>query len=616
MTQVDLQKLLGRPVSHRELEIFQGSNVAPHHAHIVARIKTAIVAKAVERRSPLTEPAARRTPTPAKRTSPPKPQDRSKPCVHLGPLIRLADGAVETAECKSCAAKGKVFNVPVHACKLHGKCTIDKNSKTMPCCRVNCKDYSNGQPHQLTVDANGIGDVLLGMTVGAGWKARHIGSPLHMYVRHLQWAELFNGAYDTVGIKAASETTAIAADLNNRGGLHFVEAVTRIPLAERKRPTLKPLPADVVAWAKAYQGVIVLVPLSLGSGAGRNWILPHWRALEQMLCRHGSRTVIIGTGTNTRELTGFQGEVICGKPARFVAGLMKVAACVVSNESGMGHLGGAVGTPTVVLAAQLEAAPIYAVWPTVQVIQGPMACGGCRWTGPNYKGDCPSVCANLQAITPESVFAVVKKKVAVASRFACDAAVNAEIARHVARLDVPHPSGRRADRKATMTAFLHHLSCKHPSVVETGCQRADNDYGAGMSTTIFGILLKSNGGKLTSLDNSESNVAFCRSRTQQLPVDVVLTDSRPWLKNYKGAPIDGLYLDSMDTEVTGYQDCCLEEAQAATPHLAPNAAILIDDTFAVNGGWEGKGAKAVPWLVSCGWCVVCEGYQVLLLRSI
>ncbi len=168
------------------------------------------------------------------------------------------------------------------------------------------------------------------------------------------------------------------------------------------------------------------------------------------------------------------------------------------------------------------------------------------------------------------------------------------------------------DRRGTMGAFLKHLErVREPVVVETGCQRQANDYGAGMSTTVFGLLLRDLGGRLVSLDLTPQRVELARRVTSGLPVEIVLTDSRPWLQNYTGPLIDGLYLDSAESDQPDYQEVCRAEAEAALPHLSAGAMILIDD--APNR--EGKGGTAIPWLISQGWRVKEEGYQVLLGRA-
>lgn len=542
-------------------------------------------------------------------------------CVHLGEPIRREDGLRATVPCLPCEKEARQpVNKPLYACAVHGQCTTDGKADGVASCK-GCSDKKT-DAYQFTVNADGIGDHLAALTVLGGWRKRNPTNRLHLVPRSFQWIDLFEPVYQSAGA-AQQGTTPIFKALNDRGDSHFIEAATRIPLAERVRPTLKPLPADAVEWAEQYRGAVILAPISLGSGAGRNWLISHWLLLERMLNERGQQCVIIGSGDDAPKLTQFRGQVLAGKPAAHVAALMRVARCVVSNESGMGHLAGALDVPCVVLAAHLIAAPIYEIWPSARVIQGPLSCGGCRWRGPNFRAACnEEICANLQAITPELVIASMPLERADAP-LVNDAVLNREIELHVSKLVIPVPGSHHApftvaDRRPTTRLFLRHIAdCGlAPLVVETGCQRADLDYGAGMSTTIIGLLLRGHGGKLISLDNSIPHVEFCRARCAPLPCEVVLTDSRPWLRDYTGPKIDALYLDSQDTWDPGFQECCLEEAQAALPHLAENAVLMIDDTWRADAGasWNGKGAKAIPWLESKGWRVVCEGWQALLKR--
>jgi hypothetical protein len=73
-----------------------------------------------------------------------------------------------------------------------------------------------------------------------------------------------------------------------------------------------------------------------------------------------------------------------------------------------------------------------------------------------------------------------------------------------------------------------------------------------------------------------ANCNFARELTAGLPVQVVTADRREFLRRYSGDKITALYLDSMDTTVEGHEQCNLEEARLALPHLAEDAVILIN----------------------------------------
>ena len=113
------------------------------------------------------------------------------------------------------------------------------------------------------------------------------------------------------------------------------------------------------------------------------------------------------------------------------------------------------------------------------------------------------------------------------------------------------------------------------------------------------------------MDISPENVAYAREQCKGLPVEVVLSDSLTFLKEYKGPAFNGVYLDSLDTDRPGHQGHCLAEAQAALAHLAGDGVILLDDNHK-----DGKPVLALPWLLKSGLHVQRSGYQVLLGRKV
>ncbi len=293
-----------------------------------------------------------------------------------------------------------------------------------------------------------------------------------------------------------------------------------------------------------------------------------------------------------------------------------MADAFVGNDSGMTHLAGMLHIPSIVLTAQIKGKNLYGIYPTIKVIDAPLSCGGCHWqSSGGWVPRCDQLCANLQMIQPQDVFLTLQNVVKPLPGLLDDPGADRRLNAMIARLQAPFPN-----RRSTLTMFLNLLknipttSNQPLKVVETGCQRSHDDYGAGMSTTILGYFLKNYGGKLLSIDNDSTNVVFARQITSSLslPVEVIQADSRKWLTSSIQGPIDGVYLDSADTWTPNYQECCLEEAKLAS--LVTNT-ILIDDTYKIDDTrWDGKGAKAVPWLLSQGWEVVKQGYQTLLSK--
>ncbi|OWK37881.1 hypothetical protein FRUB_07001 [Fimbriiglobus ruber] len=176
-----------------------------------------------------------------------------------------------------------------------------------------------------------------------------------------------------------------------------------------------------------------------------------------------------------------------------------------------------------------------------------------------------------------------------------------------------HPT---ADRDKTFDVLFREMKkFKNPQVAETGCVRSAEDWSAGYSSYLFGCYLEGRGaGCLTSVDldraNCETARFHCKDWSDHL--NLVGADSVAYLSG-RAEPIDVLYLDSLDADQPGHQEHCLAEIQAAYRLLGPDSLVLIDDTTWA-GGWRGKGAKAVPWLICQGWRIMTSGYQVLLSR--
>lgn len=155
-----------------------------------------------------------------------------------------------------------------------------------------------------------------------------------------------------------------------------------------------------------------------------------------------------------------------------------------------------------------------------------------------------------------------------------------------------------------------------PLIVETGCCRSREDWSAGYSTYLLGCYLDGlNLGHLHTVDLSAERLAIARDLCSPWSSRITYhaSDSVAWLAAFPD-PIDVLYLDSMDTEAPQHAEHCLSEVRAAEPRLHARSLLMIDDTV-WSKGWKGKGALAVPYLLSTGWRILASGYQVLLGRN-
>lgn len=128
-----------------------------------------------------------------------------------------------------------------------------------------------------------------------------------------------------------------------------------------------------------------------------------------------------------------------------------------------------------------------------------------------------------------------------------------------------------------------------PLVLETGTVRAENDYGAGYSTYIFGDMISRFGGELITVDISEENIAMCKEITSKFSKDIIYIaqDSLDFLSTFN-KKINLLYLDSYDCPLEGdaseSQKHNIQEFLLAEKNLDDKAIILIDDANLSNGG--------------------------------
>lgn len=204
---------------------------------------------------------------------------------------------------------------------------------------------------------------------------------------------------------------------------------------------------------------------------------------------------------------------------------------------------------------------------------------------------------------------------------------------------------RHPTMKAALNLFMQNNGS---TIVETGCCRAKDDWGAGLSTVMFGDFCTTYNKKIFTVDISESNMQICKQLTLEYNnvINYNVNDSVAFLKNFKNT-IDLLYLDSYDypygelLEVYGgklnidnaikilksmsdeeivqkhwsiikdSQEHCLNELLASLDKLAHKCAILIDDCDLPGGG---KGRLAKDWLLKNNYTCVLDLYQSLWLR--
>jgi len=165
---------------------------------------------------------------------------------------------------------------------------------------------------------------------------------------------------------------------------------------------------------------------------------------------------------------------------------------------------------------------------------------------------------------------------------------------------------------------------ENPVIIETGCQRQEEDVGAGMSTSIFAEYIARYGGKLISVDLVEEHLRRAKSyvkKWESADVSFMLSDSVGYLRMYSGQ-CDLLYLDSLDYPIgneaenqaliDAAQQHCLNEFRAAQKNLTSGAILLLDDNHLPGGG---KPRLVKEYLMTQPeWLCICDLQQSLFLH--
>ena len=182
-------------------------------------------------------------------------------------------------------------------------------------------------------------------------------------------------------------------------------------------------------------------------------------------------------------------------------------------------------------------------------------------------------------------------------------------------------AGKLGGRYATFKSALMLLNQikDQPMIVETGCLRADGDWGGGQSTYIFGEYVKLFGGWLHSVDINPDNVAMCEFVCQGLPINMHVGDSCAFLHEWGKIPIDLLYLDSLDYVLDNNHEQAklsqhhqLTEIETAWTLLADKAIILLDDVDFLGGG---KSRLSEAFLREMGAINIYRSQQSLWLKK-
>lgn len=171
-------------------------------------------------------------------------------------------------------------------------------------------------------------------------------------------------------------------------------------------------------------------------------------------------------------------------------------------------------------------------------------------------------------------------------------------------------------RRTSFEIMLKKLSNKNnPLIIETGCVRQLNDFGAGMSTVIFDKYIEQYGGECYSVDINPNNIRLAQHLTNK--VHLITSDSVKYLfeKNRQLRDeqkyVDLLYLDSFDFDHNNPHPSSMHhilELLCIWPSCHKGTIVAVDDNFK-NGNGKGKYVK--QFMSNIGINPIFDGYQIL-----
>ena len=210
------------------------------------------------------------------------------------------------------------------------------------------------------------------------------------------WFAWRSGARERIGYAAQGRSPLLTRALKRpaRGNRHLSEEY--LALGQVLGAKGSPLPELALPGAWRERGARVLHPdlpqkrdfavLAPGAayGPAKRWPAERFARLGDSLAARGLAVVLCGAAADEpvcREVAGLMKSPALLRAGRTslpeLAGLCSLARLVISNDSGLAHLAGAVGAPTVVLFGSTSSAWTAPLGARVRVVQQAPVCSPC-----------------------------------------------------------------------------------------------------------------------------------------------------------------------------------------------------------------------------------------------
>lgn len=176
---------------------------------------------------------------------------------------------------------------------------------------------------------------------------------------------------------------------------------------------------DALQWAKEEiasalaEGKKIAVIAHESNSIVRSWPLRHWITLSRMLQANGYAVFSLERPAGKEEDNDIR-KLLSSKrypgldPARTTA-LLEYANVYIGNDSGMSHLAGLLGIPSVVMCGASDGRTVYGWYPTINTLNSELPCTACYVTKERgHQHECLLGCDALYRIFPEQVLQSVQ----------------------------------------------------------------------------------------------------------------------------------------------------------------------------------------------------------------
>lgn len=329
----------------------------------------------------------------------------------------------------STARRNESQRIQLTPCEADGPAKLIVGSST----QLKMAKVGKGESMAIRLSANGIGDAVFAVYAAVG--AANAGWRIRLHVRGPEWFKRImhpnlsiHSWESTVMEDAHCEIGESSGQMRRAGRQEMVIELEKAPTAQLRYGDSRAewyarAIGDAVVPARPatilqkpykvrfeYRPYAVLAPFA--AWPQRDWAPAHWSRLAMLLTDMGYETIAIGTGDKACEMRQtFEGTntywAIDHEPDWVIDTLLGCAV-LIGGDSGLVHVAGLYGVPTVCIHAQLPATFLFQEAPSVRSLTPSTRCAFCRWqTDRGWTDACKQTCSALQTIGPEAVCDVV-----------------------------------------------------------------------------------------------------------------------------------------------------------------------------------------------------------------